>query len=330
MKRLILLIFVVMLAYWVLARHSSTLGPPAGTVHRNSRLLVHDHDATRHFVTQTGQGGERTINDVGHAVHQAVGEAGERLKHKFDEFCDEFCDACLGDDDDVAVAQSERAHARSSVVEREDADGIPVPIVPGTRVTEAQPVPPVPPRKAVKARRAAAAARPEPPKVVVKIASPENFAAEIPALAGPISATPERADAAARKQLREEIIAWLEPDVPSTWTLPGRELDQLVIQSNLESVARESDPDLMYITHLTLDTTPARRERLVKLYNRELVGRRLVKLGGGLGFILMCLAAVSGYIRADEASKGYYTNRLRLLAAAGIGAGGVLIYQMIA
>ena len=69
------------------------------------------------------------------------------------------------------------ADSQPAVVEREDAEGIPVPIVPGTRVTEAQPVPPVPPRKAVKARRAAAAAaaRPE-PKVVVKIASPEDFA----------------------------------------------------------------------------------------------------------------------------------------------------------
>ena len=173
------------------------------------------------------------------------------------------------------------------------------------------------------------------PKVVVKIAAPENFARAIPSLSGQISATPERADQDAREKLRQEITAWLEPDVPSTWSLPRRELDQLVIQSNLESVVKESlitkdDPGPMFITHLTLDTTPVRRERLVKLYNRELVGRRLVKLGGGLGFILMCLAAVSGYIRADEASKGYYTNRLRLLAAAGIGAGGVLIYQMIA
>ena len=67
----------------------------------------------------------------------------------------------------------------------------------------------------------------------------------------------------------------------------------------------------------------------IKVYNHELVGRRLVNLGGSLAFILICLAAVSGYIRADEATKGYYTNRLRMLAAAGVGAGGVLIYQMV-
>ena len=43
----------------------------------------------------------------------------------------------------------------------------------------------------------------------------------------------------------------------------------------------------------------------------------------------MCLAACSGYIRADEATKGYYTNRLRMLVAAAVGAGSVLIYQIV-
>jgi hypothetical protein len=60
------------------------------------------------------------------------------------------------------------------------------------------------------------------------------------------------------------------------------------------------------------------------------VARRLGLLGGGLGFVLACLATVSGYIRADEATKGYYTNWLRLASATGVGAAGVLIYQMLA
>ena len=61
-----------------------------------------------------------------------------------------------------------------------------------------------------------------------------------------------------------------------------------------------------------------------------MVRRRLINLGGSLGFFLICLAAVSGYIRAAEATKGYYTNRLRILTAAGVGAAGVIIYQMFA
>ena len=55
----------------------------------------------------------------------------------------------------------------------------------------------------------------------------------------------------------------------------------------------------------------------------------MLTLAGLLVFVLICLAAVSGYIRTDEATKGYYTNRLRMLAAAGVGAAGAAIYQMI-
>jgi hypothetical protein len=56
----------------------------------------------------------------------------------------------------------------------------------------------------------------------------------------------------------------------------------------------------------------------------------MVLMGGGLAAILTGLAAVAGYIRADEATKGYYTNWLRVAAAAGVGASGVLIYQLLA
>ena len=46
------------------------------------------------------------------------------------------------------------------------------------------------------------------------------------------------------------------------------------------------------------------------------------RLGGGLAVALAGLAVLTGYIRTDEATKGYYTNRLRLAAAAGLGAAG--------
>ncbi len=216
-------------------------------------------------------------------------------------------------DDDAAFDQPE-------AVEREEAEGLPVRIVPGTRVTEAQAVPPAPPRIAIKTRH--------PARFRPAVRAINNLsAAEIPTLSGEISATPERADADARQKLRKTITAWLDPDVPSSWALPGRALDDLVLGSSVETVQKEYGT--LYITHLKLDTRPERRAALVKAYNHELVGRRLIKLGGTLGFILICLAAVSGYIRADEATKGYYTRRLRLLAAAGVGAGGMFLYQML-
>jgi hypothetical protein len=38
---------------------------------------------------------------------------------------------------------------------------------------------------------------------------------------------------------------------------------------------------------------------------------------------------MSGYIRADEATRGYYTNRLRLAAVAGLGVAGVAAYRFL-
>jgi hypothetical protein len=313
MKRLILLIVVVMLAYWVLARHRAALVRPVGPGHRNGPHYAQDREHRRHVVASAGHEVKRALKEAGHDIRHAVGEASEDVHNALREVHESlFPDS---DDDD-----------EPSLVEREDADGLPVKIVPGTRTTEAQPVPPALPRHQMVMKRDKSGKMVGAKLGTTPIAM-STGAAEISKVEGKISSTPERADKQARETLREEITTWLEPDVPSSWSLPERELDQLVIESNRETVAKEYGP--MYITHLKLDTTPAHRARLIKLYNREVVGHRLITFGGSLAFILMCLAAISGYIRADEATKGYYTNRLRTLAAVAVGAGGVLVYQII-
>ena len=47
---------------------------------------------------------------------------------------------------------------------------------------------------------------------------------------------------------------------------------------------------------------------------------RMAFLGRGLGFFVAFLAALSGYFRLEEATKGYYTTWLRLAAASFLGA----------
>ena len=91
----------------------------------------------------------------------------------------------------------------------------------------------------------------------------------------------------------------------------------------------QKDYGELFEATLTVDASPARRNALIEVYNRQLVEQRMASLGGALAFVLICLAAISGYVRADEATKGYYTNRLRLLSAAGVGAAGVIIYHMV-
>ena len=45
--------------------------------------------------------------------------------------------------------------------------------------------------------------------------------------------------------------------------------------------------------------------------------------------MLACLAIFVTYVRADEATRGYFTNRLRLVALAAAGAAGYAVYRFL-
>jgi hypothetical protein len=152
------------------------------------------------------------------------------------------------------------------------------------------------------------------------------------AIPGDLCATEDRARADARRVLQAKVGEWLAPDVPASWIPPAALLQAMVVETKIDPRVSQRGQEYgpTYAATLTADFSPRRRAELVDAYSRELVKHRLVTLGGSLGFVLICLAAVSGYIRADEATKGYYTNRLRMLAAAGVGAAGVIVYKMVA
>jgi len=144
---------------------------------------------------------------------------------------------------------------------------------------------------------------------------------------GRVSATEERARADALRQLEAEVSEWLEPEVPASWRPDRRQLDDMIV--DVEITPTEKPYGTVHTAELDADFSNARRAELVDSYERVVVLDRMLKLGGLLLFVLICLAAVSAYIRADEATKGYQTTRLRLLTAAGVGAAGVLIYQLL-
>lgn len=141
-------------------------------------------------------------------------------------------------------------------------------------------------------------------------------------------ATEERAKADAIRKLEAEIPEWLSPEIPDSWK-PSRKLVRSMIRETTYTPVVK-DYGTLYIAELTADTSSRRREAILAEYRREAVQHRMLALGGSLAFVLVCLAAISGYIRADEATKGYYTNRLRMLAAAGVGAAGVVVYRFLA
>ena len=191
-------------------------------------------------------------------------------------------------------------------------EGVPVPIVPETRVTEAE-------VEAPRTYRAARKLRP--------FEHTTTGPAEARTIVGRLSATEPRALADARVQLERAAADWLGPDVPRSWKGPSKLIDAMVLDTQIQPVVKEYGT--LYEAALRTDFSPGRREKIVRVYERELVARRLALLGGVLGFVLVCLGALAGYIQADEATKGYYTNRLRLAAAAGVGAAGVAIYQVL-
>jgi hypothetical protein len=145
---------------------------------------------------------------------------------------------------------------------------------------------------------------------------------------GLISATEERAKDEARRKLQNEVMNWLQPEVSPAWSPPTRLLDAMILETRVRPVVKEYGT--LYEAELKVDASSSRRAQLVELYDRELTLRRLTTLGGTLTFVLICLATISGYIRADEATKGYCTNRLRLLAAVGVGTAGAIIYRFLA
>jgi hypothetical protein len=346
MKRLIFLIVLVLIV--VFAIHEAREHRRREAEHTFVSLDRHarDLDQAHRRVLQRAA-------EVRQKAARAAVRAGRDVRKVLAEVDDEIREALAEAGEDVREALAE-AH--------ESVDDIPVPIVPGTRVADVRIQPPAPPELP---EHPLAEAPPEPPVPPSPPAGPGPIehrephqhprASQPPALpwhhqpptivdgvqtrdiTGLISATKERAVAEARKQLEADVAGWIEEaGVPRDWTPSPRLIDAMIRETKIETVVKEDDAlykkygHPLYVARLWVDASPASRATFVDAYHQQRVRQRLILFGGGLGFLLVCLGAVAGYIRADEATRGYYTNRLRLLAAAGVGAAGAAIYHMVA
>jgi len=143
-----------------------------------------------------------------------------------------------------------------------------------------------------------------------------------------LMATPERAEADAIVKLDRALSDRLAVmEIPRSWEPPSSLTTAVVLNRIRQEIPR--DYAVMHRETLQLDFSPAVLSRFKQAYENEVAGRRLVMLGEILLFVLAILAALAGYIHADEATKGYYTNHLRLAAAAGIGAASVVAYRFL-
>jgi hypothetical protein len=234
-----------------------------------------------------------------------------------DRYGDRMVFAFGGDEDDENFGPPPR---------RVSAEGLPVPIVAGSRVTEARPEPPKPPKAPKRSKRSEA---PQPPKspqppTLAVVSAP----VETSTVTGRLSATEERAKKDAEYAFSRKLVDKLGPEIASNWEPPARLLRKMILETTVAPHKR--DYGTVYDATLKVDISPARRAEVVAAYHHEKLLKRLAVLGGGLLFVLTCLGAVSSYIRTDEATKGYYTNALRLAAAAGVGGAGMVIYHILA
>jgi hypothetical protein len=326
MKRLLLAMLVLgLVGYAALEDGSCPLGHRLHDLGRSlhgPRAVDEERDAAERAARDAERArreARRAIADARREAVEAAKEAAREAEQARRDAEQARKDAEQARRDAVREAEEAAREARESVAD------IPVPIVPGTRVVDAAPVPPVPPappspRRPAPvhtSRRVFVASRPQAP-------SPE----EIRKVVGRLSATEDRAKDDARRQLREDVTAWLGPEIGRSWRPSERQLDAMVVAVR---VSPEVKPyATVYAAEIDADFSAARRDELLRSHRQAVVRDRILKLAGLLGFVLICLAAVSGYIRTDEATKGYYTNRLRMLAAAGVGAAGVAIYHVIA
>lgn len=284
--------------------------PPPPPHHHRHREAI---DAARKAADEA----RRALVDAGHEVREALHEAHDEIREAYREARDEIRRSYQGTPEDLSpsLPLPPPPPEPPTAPRLEIAEGLPVPIVPGTRLTDAEVTPP----RAI-------------PTQLVSRPAAEGTTTSAPTptrqeVAGEICANEDRARADALRVLRFRVAEWLGPEVPSTWEPPAPRLESMIVATRIEPFVR--DYGRLYTATFTVDFTPGHRRELIAAHERERVHDRLTILAGVLAFILLCLVAISGYIRADEATKGYYTNHLRMLAAAGIGAAGVVVYRML-
>ena len=141
------------------------------------------------------------------------------------------------------------------------------------------------------------------------------------------SATDERARDSARDKLVTLLSERLGSEVPSNWKVPSEMVEAMIRGVTVKPIER--DYGTVYEATIKAELSPVLRTQIIETYRREQVMSRLAVLGAVLGFVLVCLAALSAYIKTDEATKGYYTTRLRLASAAAAGAAGVVLYRWL-
>lgn len=99
--------------------------------------------------------------------------------------------------------------------------------------------------------------------------------------------------------------------------LPMSYVNQNIYRTEAEE-QRETSFGKMVVVHYLLEFNGEVRQHIEQVYHQALVAERLKYAGLGAAGVFGLLSILFGYLKLDTFSRGYYTGRLRLAAAAAI------------
>lgn len=169
------------------------------------------------------------------------------------------------------------------------------------------------------------------PTHAVRLAGQESPGeTEIQVVESDLSANEDRARADLRKQIDRRVSDWLaEAGLPREWQAPTELANRMIRRAPEVTLAEDRGYGALYRASVPVEFSLSNKTLLVREYQRQMAAHRLGQMAAVLGFVLACLAVVSTYIRTDEATRGYYTAPLRVVAAGAVGAAGFALYQVL-
>ncbi len=102
--------------------------------------------------------------------------------------------------------------------------------------------------------------------------------------------------------------------------------DRLVKDSKTSPIFDDKSGETMQERSLLVEITPEDQRQVLEIDRRYRMEHRMIWLGQILAAVVVLLATGAAYIRLDEASKGYYTHWLRLVALAIVASAGMSLW----
>jgi hypothetical protein len=153
-----------------------------------------------------------------------------------------------------------------------------------------------------------------------------------------VGATAEAAELNALRQARERVEEYLTGKYGSRFFLPEdpaylrsagiarTEGDPRPTQKKFAGQVLDGPP--LEVT-LAVELRPEHVRDLLQQGREQRMGQRQRLAGLGLAGVLVLLVVVAGYLRLEDATKGYYTTLLRLAALSVLGLTGLCLYQLV-